>query len=60
MGRKTHDSMRGHNTVDHSKWAVTGKSSEHWTCIGNINRTVYLYFKHYNMKKFLILFNIKI
>ncbi|XP_026808791.1 cell-death-related nuclease 7 [Rhopalosiphum maidis] len=27
------------SSLDHSKWVVTGKSSVHWTCIGDINRT---------------------
>jgi len=28
------------SAIDHSKWVVTGKSSVHWTCIGDINRGV--------------------
>uniref|UniRef100_A0A2H8TLC0 Cell-death-related nuclease 7 n=1 Tax=Melanaphis sacchari TaxID=742174 RepID=A0A2H8TLC0_9HEMI len=26
------------SALDHSKWVLTGKSSVHWTCIGDINR----------------------
>uniref|UniRef100_A0A2S2NYX8 Cell-death-related nuclease 7 n=1 Tax=Schizaphis graminum TaxID=13262 RepID=A0A2S2NYX8_SCHGA len=26
------------SSLDHSKWVMTGKSSVHWTCIGDINR----------------------
>lgn len=38
------------STKDHSKWVVTGNSSVHWTCIGDINRAVCLCSKYYNIK----------
>jgi len=43
---------------DHSKWAVTGKSSVPWTCIGDINRAVCLYFKYIININLLVLFNL--